>query len=200
MNNHETGFTSTYYSPAERRRVAELLDTTISPFMGSVFLTALDEYHQFKLLQSVEINFLNDFDRFVGGVNADGKPMVVLGLNHEVVTPRLQSRIIRRFGLPFSAEDAPPNLFKLFVFAHELGHVIQADSKFKELFGEIDDTTYQPEVDYERYVESDHEANADYIAATIIAKSEVGIATKYEAPSQSPIKWREWAAEHKINR
>ena len=68
--------------------------------------------------------------------------MVVLALNHDVVTTGLKSRIIKRSGLPSSAEAAPPNFFKLFVFAHEMGHIIQADLKFKEVFGEIDDTIY----------------------------------------------------------
>jgi len=196
MINHEKGINS--YTPEAKKFVANVLDSKIAPYMGSIFLTALEEYSQFELLQSAEIRFVNDFDRFVGGVNADGKPMVVLALNHDVVTPGLKSRIIKRFGLPSSAEVAPQNFFKLFVFAHEMGHVIQADPKFKEVFGEIDDTVYQPEEGYERYVESDHEANADYIAATIIAKSEVGKSANYGPPDKPPMQWREWANVHKV--
>ena len=124
--------------------------------------------------------------------------MVVLALNHDVVTTGLKSRIIKRSGLPSSAEAAPPNFFKLFVFAHEMGHVIQADPKFKEVFGEIDDTIYQPEEGYERYIESDHEANADYIAKTIIAKSEVGKSANYSPPDKPPMQWIDWAQENRV--
>lgn len=196
MIKHETSINC--YTPDEKNIVANILDTRVAPFMGSIFLTALNEYPQFKLLQSVQIKFANDFDRFVGGVNPEGKSMVVLGLNHDIVTPGLKSRIIKRFDLPSNFENAPTNIFKLFILAHELGHVIQADPKFSEVFGEIDHTVYQPEEGYARYVESDHEANADYIAATIIAKSEVGKSANYSPPDKPPMQWKDWAREHPV--
>lgn len=150
--------------------------------MGSVYLTALEQYSGFSFLQSADVEFHPDIDRFVGGLDADGKPVAVLGLSDDVVTPRLRARIIKRFGLP--EEDlaiAPAKLFKPFIFAHELGHIVQADPEFRKLFGEMDATVYDPDENYARYVESDHEANADYIAAGIVAHSELGRAVARQA-------------------
>ncbi len=48
MHNPETGTKS--YTQQERNLVANILETKIVPYMGSIFLTALDEYSQFELL------------------------------------------------------------------------------------------------------------------------------------------------------
>ncbi len=198
MNKSPEFETRIKYNSEEKQRVADLLDGQISLYAGSVFLTALDIYSQFELLQSTRIILLNDFDRFVGGVNKDGQPVIVLANNHEIVTPGLKSRILKRFVLPSNLKNAPTGFFKLFIFAHELGHVVQADPQFQSVFGEIDNNVYSPEEDYVRYVESDHEVNANYIAATIIAESVVGKTARYNRPDKPPMQWKDWANEHRV--
>lgn len=186
------------YSEPEKLNLADELDAKVGLYMGDTLLTAFKLFSNFELVQSVRIEFRKDLDVFVGGVDSLAEPVVALGLNNSLVTDGLRSRIIKRFGLPTKLFDAPASLFRPFIFAHELGHVAQADPKFRELFGEIDKTVYDPSDNYAAYVESDKEANADYIGSMIVAASQLGLAARYSPPKQDPPQWRDWAREHRV--
>ena len=86
---------------------------------------------------------------------------------------------------------------------YELGHVIQLDDKVMRAFGEIDNTIvslpmdYTPE-QYQAYVQSDREANADYIAACILAASQLGEAVGYQPPIEDAAQWRQWVAANPV--
>ena len=86
---------------------------------------------------------------------------------------------------------------------HELGHIIQLDYREMRAFGEIDNTIvplpmdYIPE-QYQAYVQSDREANADYIAACILAASQLGEAVGYRPPIEDAAQWRQWVAANPV--
>lgn len=51
---------------------------------------------------------------------------------------------------------------------------------------------------YQAYVQSDREANADYIAACILAASQLGEAVVYRPPIEDAAQWRQWVAANPV--
>lgn len=179
-------------------KTADILDKHLGPFCGSIYLTALGLFPTFNTIREAPVHLSSVSDVMAGGVNPSGQVSIHIGLREKAVTPALRSRIVKRFGLPPHLTEAPARLFLPFVLAHEIGHVIQADSEFESYFGHIDSATYVPEESYDAYINSDRELNADYIAALIVGNSELGAETGYDPPTQALEEWRDWGDLNRI--
>ncbi len=177
---------------------AEVLDTYLGPFTGDVLVQSVRLFPDFSLLRNTNLYIKPDFDMIVGGINSDGEPSVHIGLNNTAISSGVRARIMKRFELPSELDEAPKGLFVPFILAHELGHVMQADSSFVSNFGYMDDTVYSPEDDYAQYVESDHEVNADYIASYVVSHTDLGRQLLHLLPSYPPSMWREWGSAHRV--
>ncbi len=166
-------------------------------FYGDILFTCARIFSSLKLIEDTRVEFDKKSDLIVGGLDSDGKPVVHLGLKG-LLTQQIRDRLVRRIELPVDPVSKYDDLFRRVIFGHELGHVLQADERYSEIFGQIDRTTYVPEEDYLRYVNSDKEANADYVAASILGNSALGTQLEYSPPVQTPEKWREWAETRRI--
>lgn len=121
------------------------------------------------------------------------------------VNPVVRSRLIDRMGLQQKFKSGHDDVFHRIVFAHELGHAMQNDvNNFVPVFGEMNmevidthmpDNSMSFENKYKLYVNSDREANADYIAAMIIGNSKLGKDLGISAPEYGPQDWRKWVRE-----
>ncbi len=180
------------------RQAAEAVDYYVGRWCGDIYLTALDLFSRVKLLRETPIYLRDDLDIISGGLNRDGDPGIWIGLQERTLTSSMKSRVIERFDLSNDYFIAPNYNFMPFIFAHELGHVIQADRSFERIFGAINNELLIPETNYAAYVNSDVELNADYIAAVIVGNSEYGIEAGFMPPAEEPLRWREWAATHPI--
>lgn len=179
--------------------MAESLDQHVGPYYGDILLTADKFFHQFQLLQQTTVIADSDSNYISGGLGGENhdQPMVHLGTKGPL-SQAVRDRLKNRLNLPADADDAPDEIFMRFIFAHELGHVIQSDPMFETYFGQIDMNTYAPEAGYSQYVNSDKEANADFIAAVLIGASDLGRELEIKEPGITPDKWRDWAAAHPV--
>jgi hypothetical protein len=180
------------------QETSEALEFYVAPFCGDVFKSAVDKFPTFEILLSVPV-YLDPESAFVsGGLNANGDIGIWIGQAEGLITTSMKSRINERFKLPYDVLDQPDILFMPIILAHELGHVIQADPQFEGIFGKIDTNFVSPEADYEGYVQSDLELNADYIAALIVGDTSFGSFVGIESPRDPPQSWREWGIVHPI--
>jgi hypothetical protein len=191
-----------YMSNTSERQKIDGLNTLVGPYYGDIYATAVNVHPAFKALRDSPIYF-NHQGIHAGGRNEDGELSIHVGIGKTSLTARIQSRLVERFDLPESILSLPDNQLILapFVFAHELGHVVQADQHFKKYYG-ADFNPYQPspDEDYAGYARSDSEANADFIGALVIGNASLGIEAGFSAPEFSPQQWREWTADHPIER
>jgi hypothetical protein len=177
----------------------DILSDLINPYAGDVYRSALICFDRFSILRESKITFNANSNYISGGLNAYGEPEIHIGTEASAITPRMKSRIDERFGLP-EGQDFPDGLYKLFVLAHEIGHVIQKDPLFSKFYGDYDTTVYSPEKDYPKYANSENEVLADYIAAQILSNTELGAALGMSPPTEEPPEWRQWGEQNHIDK
>jgi hypothetical protein len=102
--------------------------------------------------------------------------------------------------LPAEALKLPRNVFAAWMFAHEIGHAAQRTRNFAEHFHYWGGPYIDPLMDYEAYVNSAPETNADFVAATIVSTTEFGRANGITSPDQGPTEWLQWAKEHPVDK
>ncbi|MBH2007710.1 hypothetical protein I8H83_03850 [Candidatus Saccharibacteria bacterium] len=178
----------------------------LRPMYGDIYRTALAQFpeietlkglRQFKTNESSESSSGGWKDESTGAVY----PQIIMGEGR--VLDIQKRRWAARLGLDaeWSQEEisrAPDDFWRLYTFAHEVGHAIQWDKNFESVFGPIEriegseDLAYR---DYKKYVNSDAETNADYIAMLLVSHSEVGKSFKAPGPSHAPYEWRKWVKE-----
>jgi hypothetical protein len=166
-------------------------------FYGDIFFTCARIFPTLLLLEQTRFEFVRKSKVIVGGLDSAGNPVVHMGQG-ETVEGGARQRLVRRLGLPIEPIASYNGIFKRIIFGHELGHVLQADEDFVNVFGEIDQTTYSPEDDYSKYVNSDKEVNADYISAKLFGHSALGSQLGYQPPDETPKQWRQWAASRQL--
>ena len=196
------------HKKAQKLRV-EKLGECINPLAGDIYETALNLFPA-RTLEEMQIVIDKNSGDFRGGEsetwNGEKVPMIVIGTREMLSSPNLIARMSSRLGVPRERlEDAEigRQIVGLIAFCHELGYVIQLDEKVMQVFGEIDNTIVPLPMDYtseqyEKYVQSDHEANADYIAACILAASRLGEAMGYQPPIEDVAQWRQWVAANPV--
>lgn len=181
---------------------AELLDRYAGPHCGEIFLTARNMFDRFLSLQRMSMKFMDDHD---GGYYfyVDTDPVsshMGINVNNE---QKLDKRLLQRTRERFKLSDEVIELFqelpgavRPLILAHEIAHVIQIDPLFLEYYG--DDFNYKninPRVNYAGYLESDLEANADFIAASIVANTDYGVSLGLGLQPFETLQWRDWVAE-----
>ena len=168
--------------------MTKALGEYVSPLIADMYQTALNLFPA-RTLEEMRVVIKEDSGDFRGGEGEqDGEkvPMIVIGMQESLENERTGRRVVG-----------------LVAFCHELGHVIQLDDKVMRAFGEIDNTIvplpmdYTPE-QYQAYAQSDREANADYIAACILAASQLGEAVGYRPPIEDAAQWRQWVAANPV--
>lgn len=169
--------------------MTEALKEYVNPLIADMYQTALNLFPA-RTLEEMRIVIKEDSGDFRGGEGEqDGEkvPMIAIGMQETLASPNLIARMSSRLGIPRESlenERTGRRVVGLVAFCHELGHIIQLDDRVMRAFGEIDNTIvplpmdYTPE-QYQAYVQSDREANADYIAACILAASQLGEAVGY---------------------
>jgi hypothetical protein len=182
----------------DKIRCDELSKQLHNPYAGEIFRSAIICFDRFSVLKDVKISIHPESSIYAGGYNGNGELEIYLGTAEGSINSRIKSRITERFGLP-EGQDLPDGFYKLFIFAHEIGHVVQKDEKFKEIYGDYDDSILDPDTDYKTYVTSENEVLADYIAAQIISNTEFGRVLGIEPPEEEPKEWRQWAERNNIN-
>lgn len=178
---------------------AEHLERYVGPYCGDVYDTAQRVFPDMSILRRTGVLINSKFKGMAFGFSDAGDPYVFIDHDDSIVGRGLRNRIIKRFDLPADLIKAPRSLFLPFVLAHELGHAVQHDGNFSTYFGEIDHTEYSPTVDYDAYVQSDKETNADYIAAVIVSRSRLGQEAGMLPPYQPAHQWREWAQARQLS-
>jgi hypothetical protein len=182
----------------DKIRCDELSKQLHNPYAGEIFRSAIICFDRFSVLKDVKISIHPESSIYAGGYNGNGELEIYLGTAEGSINERMKSRIIERFGLP-EGQDFPDGIYKLFIFAHEIGHVVQKDEKFKEFYGDYDDSILDPNTDYKAYVTSENEVLADYIAAQIISNTEFGRVLGIDPPKEEPKEWRKWGEKNNIN-
>jgi hypothetical protein len=175
---------------------AEVLDYFLGQHCGDIYLTALDIFSRQTYPRETTIFLRDDLDYISGGLNQDGDIGVWVGMQPNTVTKNMRSRVNERFRL--LPEQQLEEVYLPFILAHEIGHTVQRDPLFKAIFGTSGDDYIEPEDDYESYVNSHDELNADYIAAVIVGNSELGKSIGFMPPEEPPLDWRSWAEKHPI--
>ena len=188
--------------------MTEALKEYVNPLIADMYQTALNLFPA-RTLEEMRVVIKEDSGDFRGGEGEqDGEkvPMIVIGMQEMLASPNLIARMSSRLGISRESlenERTGRRVVGLVAFCHELGHVIQLDDKVMRAFGEIDNTIvplpmdYTPE-QYQAYVQSDREANADYIAACILAASQLGEAVGYRPPIEDAAQWRQWVAANPV--
>ena len=192
----------------KRESMTKALGEYVSPLIADMYQTALNLFPA-RTLEEMRVVIKEDSGDFRGGEGEqDGEkvPMIVIGVQETLASPNLIARMSSRLGIPRESlenERTGRRVVGLVAFCHELGHVIQLDDKVMRAFGEIDNTIvplpmdYTPE-QYQAYAQSDREANADYIAACILAASQLGEAVGYRPPIEDAAQWRQWVAANPV--
>ena len=188
--------------------MAKVLREYVSPLIADMYQTALNLFPA-RTLEEMRVVIKEDSGDFRGGEGEqDGEkvPMIVIGMQETLASPNLIARMSSRLGIPreyLENERTGRRVVGLVAFCHELGHIIQLDDKVMRAFGEIDNTIvplpmdYIPE-QYQAYIQSDREANADYIAACILAASQLGEDVDYRPPIKDAAQWRQWVAANPV--
>ena len=188
--------------------MAKALGEYVSPLIADMYQTALNLFPA-RTLEEMRVIIKEDSGDFRGGEGEqDGEkvPMIVIGMQETLASPNLIARMSSRLGIPreyLENERTGRRVVGLVAFCHELGHIIQLDDKVMRAFGEIDNTIvplpmdYIPE-QYQAYIQSDREANADYIAACILAASQLGEDVDYRPPIKDAAQWRQWVAANPV--
>lgn len=175
---------------------AEVLDYYLGRFCGDIYLTALDLFSRQTYPREATIFIRDDLDYISGGSNPDGDIGIWVGTQPNTITKNMRSRVNERFKL--STVQQLEEIYLPFILAHEIGHTVQRDPRFKDIFGPSEDDYVEPEDDYESYVNSHDELNADYIAAVIVGNSELGKTIGFMPPQEAPNAWWCWADQHPI--
>ena len=188
--------------------MTKALGEYVSPLIADMYQTALNLFPA-RTLEEMRVVIKEDSGDFRGGEGEqDGEkvPMIVIGMQETLASPNLIARMSSRLGIPrelLENERTGRRVVGLVAFCHELGHIIQLDDRVMRCFCEIDNTIvplpmdYTPE-QYQAYVQSDREANADYIAACILAASQLGEAVGYRPPIEDAAQWRQWVAANPV--
>ena len=188
--------------------MTKALGEHVSPLIADMYQTALNLFPA-RTLEEMKVVIKEDSGDFRGGEGEqDGEkvPMIVIGMQETLASPNLIARMSSRLGIPRESLEnkrTGRRVVGLVAFCHELGHIIQLDDRVMRAFGEIDNTIvplpmdYTPE-QYQAYVQSDREANADYIAACILAASQLGEAVGYRPPIEDAAQWRQWVAANPV--
>jgi len=189
--------------PLSRREVdqrrADIFDQYMGLFHGDVYRTALDCFPGFTLLRKAGVHIVFEPEEkypFVATPDMDS-PEILMNTASISLSDRMKSRLKERFELPQQVIDQGASFLTPIIFAHELGHLIQADPRFGQFFGGTIGPHPSAE-DYVGYITSDSEVNADYIAAAIMANSELGGHLGWELPTESPLDWRTWGEQHQV--
>ena len=192
----------------KRESMTKALGEYVSPLIADMYQTALNLFPA-RTLEEMRVVIKEDSGDFRGGEGEqDGEkvPMIVIGMQETLASPNLIARMSSRLGISRESlenERTGRRVVGLVAFCHELGHIIQLDDRVMRAFGEIDNTIvplpmdYTPE-QYQAYVQSDREANADYIAACILAASQLGEAVGYRPPIEDAAQWRQWVAANPV--
>lgn len=192
----------------KRESMTKALGEYVSPLIADMYQTALNLFPA-RTLEEMRVVIKEDSGDFRGGEGEqDGEkvPMIVIGMQETLASPNLIARMSSRLGIPRESLEnkrTGRRVVGLVAFCHELGHIIQLDDRVMRAFGEIDNTIvplpmdYTPE-QYQAYVQSDREANADYIAACILAASQLGEAVGYRPPIEDAAQWRQWVAANPV--
>ncbi len=181
------------------QRNADIFNHYLSAFHGDVYLTAINCFPDFTFLRDVSVVIDPNTSILAGGVVGDNEPRVYIGTQPGTVTPQMKTRILERFQLHPDLAEMPYEAFGAFIFAHELGHVLQDDPQFERFYGDgLNEVRPDPKKDYAGYVESPRETNADFIAAEIIANTDLGRMIGFMPPVEGPSEWKEWAAQHPV--
>lgn len=178
---------------------AEHLERYVGPYSGDVYDTAQRTFPYIQTLQKTGVLINSEFKGMAFGFNNEGNPYVFINHDDSIVGKGLRNRIIKRFDLPPDLTTAPRGLFLPFILAHELGHAVQHDENFSTYFGDIDQIAYSPVDNYDAYIQSDKEVNADYIAAVIMANSKLGQSVNLLPPSEPYVAWRQWGDRKKLS-
>ena len=192
----------------KRETMTEALKEYVNPLIADMYQTALNLFPA-RTLEEMRVVIKEDSGDFRGGEGEqDGEkvPMIVIGMQETLASPNLIARMSSRLGIPreyLENERTGRRVVGLVAFCHELGHIIQLDDKVMRAFGEIDNTIVSLPMDYtpgqyQAYVQSDREANADYIAACILAASQLGEAVGYRPPIEDAAQWRQWVAANPV--
>lgn len=190
--------------------MTKALGEHVSPLIADMYQTALNLFPA-RTLEEMKVVIKEDSGDFRGGEGEqDGEkvPMIVIGMQETLASPNLIARMSSRLGIPRESLEnkrTGRRVVGLVAFCHELGHIIQLDDRVMRAFGEIDNTIVPLPMDYtseqyQAYVQSDREANADYIAACILAASpsQLGEAVGYRPPIEDAAQWRQWVAANPV--
>jgi hypothetical protein len=175
------------------QQIAEDLESSLGFYCSDIYLTALGLYPGFKSLKKAVIMVSDNLD---GEVDDYGK--LYFGFRETTLTTRIKSRFNERFKLNQYQSPGTDMALLPFVFAHELGHIIQLDSKFRKYFGRMNHQVLETDPDYANYVGSDLETNADYLAAVIVGNSVYGSELGFTPPTEDSRHWRDWASQHPV--
>lgn len=147
---------------------------------------------------------------FSGGaaIDSEGKtiPAIVIGTNEAITSRTLKDRIASRFGIPLDLLDSNVGgmVCRMVALAHELGHVVQMNPDMQERFGGLKASHKLPDGEYDdeeyfKYLSSEKEGNADYIAASVLAHTKLfGEKLGLKSPIEDPSNWRTWVENHPV--
>lgn len=181
------------HDPFVIRELSGLLTSHFGEHYGEIFTAAHEEFPSFNILSNTKIIRSEVNDYLSGGLDVNGEPTIYMGIRSPL-PQRVRERLVGRLALPIPATERFDPIFTPLAFAHEIGHVLQADENFSSVFGVMDHKVYIPEVDYHAYLHSEKETNADYIAACVIANTSIGRHMQMTHPDTPHQEWRTWVA------
>ena len=183
-------------------------------FAADIFATAASLYPSFaNRLAGVHIAFVQEPGFVYQGRSDIAESIIKIGpASTEGVSPWLATRLQKRFGIApelLQHAEIGASVLQAVGEAHELGHNLQdSNSQMQRFFGTIIPDKLEGEGDvvadlhdpeaYITYVNSASEVNADYIARTILANSEIGEILGITLPEQAPAQWAKWAQDHAV--
>lgn len=180
----------------------------LGEFYGDIYRQVVNLY-PCREIEDVSARFDPSAGWFAGGEGEDREgnviPMIMIGTKNELDSRTIKDRVVSRFGIPRELVESNAGVImcRLVAFAHELGHVVQMNPQMQEKFGGLEEGYHLPGKDfsdeqYLRYIVSDKERSADYIAATVLPHSKIGQMLEMELPHEEIGQWREWADRHPI--
>lgn len=128
---------------------------------------------------------------FDSGIDEHGTPYIMMGRGRIPASIRYQ--LIRQQKLPPGSSELPNKILRTVFVAHHLGHIMQEDADFVDVFGNvIDGKSCIPDGNERIFDLSKPELHATYVATALLGASSLTDLGLLPLP-QPPEKWEMWA-------
>lgn len=174
-----------------------LLERHCGIFCGDIYETALNLFPSFYYPRNTIFYYSTQLDFIESAYDPNGNLAIWIGLKPGTINEVMRSRISERFSLDINNVHFNESLLP-FYLAHEIGHSVQCDPSFETFFGRLKNNYIDSDLDYDSYINSDDEQNADYIASVIVGNSSLGRVINHLPPQEAPFEWKKWAENHPV--